>query len=72
MARLPRLSGQELLKALHRAGFEPKRQRGSHVVVQKGRAVFSVPLHAELKPGTLRGILRQAGMTVEELEGFLR
>ena len=50
-----------------RLGFHQARQRGSHVVLrhQDGRGCV-VPLHRELKVGTLAGILRQAGVSVEE------
>ncbi|MDD1749502.1 MAG: type II toxin-antitoxin system HicA family toxin [Methanothrix sp.] len=44
-----------------------RRQAGSHVVLQKGYTVFSVPLHDELKKGTLKAILNQSGLPVEEL-----
>lgn len=47
--KLPLISGERLIKILVRKGFSIKRQTGSHVVLQKGEAVFSVPLHDELK-----------------------
>jgi predicted RNA binding protein YcfA (HicA-like mRNA interferase family) len=52
-----------------RAGWRIDRQRGSHVILLKpGRiASLSVPQHRELAPGTLRSLLRAAGMTVQEL-----
>ena len=67
MARLPRLSGADAIRAMGRLGFHQARQRGSHVVLrhQDGRGCV-VPLHRELKVGTLAGILRQAGVSVEE------
>jgi predicted RNA binding protein YcfA (HicA-like mRNA interferase family) len=67
MPKLPRLSGAELVRALEKLGFEQKRQSGSHVVLRRGSAGCVVPLHPELKVGTLAGILRQAGVSVEEL-----
>ncbi len=70
MPRLPRLSGQDVVRALERLGFVQVRQRGSHVVLRKetagGAVGCAVPLHRELASGTLRGILRQACVTVEE------
>ena len=51
--KLPVISGEKMLKLLVRQGFEIKRQTSSHVVVQKEWRVFSVPLHKELKKGTL-------------------
>jgi predicted RNA binding protein YcfA (HicA-like mRNA interferase family) len=64
--KLPVVSGEELVKYLSRQGFIPQRQTASHVVVQKEWRVFSVPLHHELKKGTLTGILKQAGIDGEE------
>ncbi|MEB3845073.1 MAG: type II toxin-antitoxin system HicA family toxin [Desulfurococcales archaeon] len=72
--RLPRLSGREVVELLTRKfGFTVRRQRGSHVVLVKHaddrKIVTVVPLHPELKPGTLLGVLELAGITREE---FLR
>lgn len=69
MPKLPVLSGQDLVKALERLGFEQVRQRGSHVVMRRGSAGCVVPMHKEVKTGTLAGILRQAGVTLDELMG---
>ena len=70
MPKLRRVSGQEAIRALEKLGFEQVRQRGSHVVLKKqmpeGAVGCVVPLHRELAIGTLRGILRQAGVTPEE------
>jgi len=70
MPKLRRVSGQEAIRALERLGFEQVRQRGSHVILKKqtpeGAVGCVVPLHRELAIGTLRGILRQAGVTPEE------
>ena len=70
MLKLRRVSGQEAIRALERLGFEKVRQRGSHVVLKRqtpeGPVGCSVPLHRELAIGTLRGILRQAGVTPDE------
>jgi predicted RNA binding protein YcfA (HicA-like mRNA interferase family) len=70
MPRLPRVSGAEAIRALGRLGFAQVRQRGSHVVLKQigpeGVTGCVVPLHAELATGTLRGILKQAGVTTEE------
>lgn len=60
MPSLPLLSGQQVIKALERLGFQQVRQRGSHVVMRRGDAGCVVPLHREVKIGTLAGILRQA------------
>ncbi len=70
MPKLRRVSGQEAIRALERLGFVQVRQRGSHVVLRKqilgGSAGCVVPLHRELAVGTLRGILRQAGVMPDE------
>lgn len=66
MPKLPVLSGQDVIAILERLGFEQMRQRGSHVVMRRGATGCVVPLHAELKRGTLAGILRQAGLTTDE------
>lgn len=70
MPRLPRVSGQEAVRALERLGFVQLRQRGSHVVLKKstpeGSVGCTVPLSRQLAVGTLSGILRQAQVTTEE------
>ncbi len=70
MPKLPIVSGQEAIRALERLGFEQVRQKGSHVILKKttseGEIGCVVPLHKELAIGTLRGVLRQAGVDVEE------
>lgn len=67
--RLPVVSGAQLIRALQRLGWQVARQRGSHVRLRHPdrRTFLVVPLHRELKRGTLRGILRDAGIDVEEL-----
>jgi len=75
MSRLPILSGDEVIKILTKAGFQPVRQKGSHIlmkgVYKNYLRIFPVPRHKELKKGTLAGVLRQAGMTVEEFREFI-
>ena len=70
MPKLPRVSGAEAIHALEKLGFVRVRQRGSHVVLKRGDPMSVrgcvVPLHPELATGTLRGILKQAGVSVEE------
>jgi predicted RNA binding protein YcfA (HicA-like mRNA interferase family) len=68
MPKLPVVSGAETVKALEHAGWRKDRQRGSHVVMLKPgeMASLSIPQHRELAPGTLRSLLRAAGMNVEE------
>jgi len=64
--RLPRVSGAEAVRALQRLGFEVTRQRGSHIVMRRGASGCVVPNHRAVKIGTLSGVLRQAGVSVEE------
>ncbi|HAI60198.1 MAG TPA: hypothetical protein DCM32_10035 [Xanthomonadaceae bacterium] len=63
---LPRVSGADAVRALQRLGFVAVRQKGSHVVLKRGSAGCVVPLHAELKVGTLSGVLKQAGVSADE------
>jgi predicted RNA binding protein YcfA (HicA-like mRNA interferase family) len=70
MPKLPRISSREVIRILEYLGFEKVRQTGSHVVMKKeteaGEIGCVVPMHKELKIGTLSGILKQAQVTVEE------
>ena len=70
MPKLPRLSGAEVIRTLERLGFAQVRQRGSHVVLRRetpqGAVGCVVPLHREVAIGTLRSILKQAGITADE------
>lgn len=66
MPKLPRVSGADAVRALQRLGFEQVRQRGSHVIMRRGAKGCVVPLHSELKVGTLAGVLRQAEVSAEE------
>lgn len=66
MPDYPVLSGTEVIAALERLGFERVRQRGSHVILRRAEQGCVVPLHRELKRGTLGGIVRQAGVTPDE------
>jgi predicted RNA binding protein YcfA (HicA-like mRNA interferase family) len=71
--RLPVVSGAQLVAVLERRGWQVLRQRGSHVRLRHpDRSVFLVvPLHRELKNGTLNGILRDAGLDRDELRDLL-
>lgn len=67
MTKLPVISGQAAVRVFGKAGWVIARQKGSHVVlIKRGRrANLSVPLHKELDPGTLRGLIRDAGMSMD-------
>jgi predicted RNA binding protein YcfA (HicA-like mRNA interferase family) len=74
--RLPVVSGKRAIQALMRAGFVVERIAGSHHVLampQDPTRTVTVPVHPgrDLKPGTLRSIIRQAGFTVEEFVELL-
>lgn len=64
MPKLPRISSREAIRSLERLGFKQIRQTGSHIVMkketEKGEIGCVVPVHRELKIGTLSGILKQA------------
>ena len=70
MHKLPNLSGKEVVKILSKIGFNPVRQKGSHVILAKetesGKKALVVPLHKEIDRGTLLEIVRQAGLKKEE------
>ena len=70
---LPVLSGKQFVKALERAGWHVARQRGSHVRIEHPdrRTPVTVPLHRELKRGTLSAILNDAGLDPEQLRRSL-
>lgn len=75
MSRLPSLTGQEVIVALSRAGFEAVRQRGSHVSLKHadGRSTV-VPVHSgeALGPGLTSKILRDVELTREEFRRLLK
>ena len=73
MPRLPRLSGREAVSVFQRAGFEVRRQRGSHIVMTGPGfpETPSVPDHRALQAGDLRALIRKAGLTVERFEELM-
>ncbi len=72
MAKLPIVSAKRLAAALKRLGFHEVRQTGSHLQLKRGNLLVSVPMYVgDLAPGTLRSILRQARLTVEDLKHAL-
>jgi predicted RNA binding protein YcfA (HicA-like mRNA interferase family) len=66
MPKLPHVSGSALVRALERLGFEKIRQSGSHVIMRRGSKGCVVPMHGEIKVGTLAGVLRQADVSADE------
>ncbi len=66
MPKLPHISGAAVIKALERLGFAKVRQSGSHIIMRRGSKGCVVPMHSEVKIGTLAGVLRQADISPEE------
>ena len=73
MSRLANISGKEAARAFEKAGWKAIGQVGSHLVMVKEgcRANLSIPQHKELSMGTLRALIRCAGMTVDEFLDLL-
>ncbi len=73
MSKLPVISGAECIKALEKVGFVIYRQRGSHITLirKSPSAQTTIPNHNELDRGTLRAIIRQTGLTVEDFVALL-
>ena len=76
MAKLPIVSGSKVIHALQRIGFEIVGQKGSHVRLKKKTSketrIAIVPLQDELTPGILLSVIRQSGLTKEELIGLIK
>ncbi|MDI6769596.1 MAG: type II toxin-antitoxin system HicA family toxin [Anaerolineales bacterium] len=74
MPALPRLSGRETVRAFESLGWKVVRQKGSHIILIKvGHiATLSVPDHKEVARGTLRSLIRSAGLTVSEFIDALK
>jgi predicted RNA binding protein YcfA (HicA-like mRNA interferase family) len=68
MAALPSVSGERVVRVFQKAGWIKDSQRGSHVILIKlgHTSSLSVPQHREVAPGTLRALIRAAGMSVDE------
>ena len=68
MNKLPVISGRKLVKILKEVGFEFRRQKGSHIILQNSQSnqIVSVPDHKILDRGTLRAIIRQVSLSVKE------
>ncbi len=74
MNPLPVVSGRQVVKTLRKVGYEFERQRGSHIVLRRTAPPhrrLTVPDHNEVAKGTLRAIVRQAGLTVDEFAALL-
>ena len=75
MPKLPAITGREAIRAFEKVGFEVERVVGSHHVMKNPEHFcrLSIPVHGkkELKSGTLRRLIRDAGLTVDEFRGLL-
>lgn len=75
MTKLPTVAARDVIRAAERLGFEFDRQRGSHAVYvrvsDKRRLVIPVHKGRDLKPGTLRGLIDDMGLTVQEFAAML-
>jgi predicted RNA binding protein YcfA (HicA-like mRNA interferase family) len=74
VSALPVLSGRQLVKVLGRLGYAVDRQRGSHIILRHSEPPHRrlvVPDHGEIAKGTLRALLRDAGLTIDELRRML-
>jgi predicted RNA binding protein YcfA (HicA-like mRNA interferase family) len=74
VSQLPRVSGREIVKALRKIGYEQDRQRGSHIMLRQSASPHrrvTVPDHNEVAKGTLRAIIREVGLTVDEFKAIL-
>jgi predicted RNA binding protein YcfA (HicA-like mRNA interferase family) len=72
MPKLPQVSGAEIQRALERLGFQKVRQSGSQVIMKRESRGCVIPMHSEVKVGTLAGLLRQAEVAPEEFIQALR
>ncbi len=74
MSKLANISGAKAVKAFIKAGWIKVGQVGSHVVLTKigVRVNLSIPKHKELSIGTLRKLIRVAGLTIDEFIGYLK
>jgi len=74
VTKLPAISGRDAVKALRKIGYEIDHQTGSHMILRRTTYPFrrlTVPDHRELAKGTLRAIIREAGLAVEQFVGLL-
>ena len=75
MSVLPRVSGREAVTAFGKVGFEFDRQKGSHIILRHRSPPhrrLTVPDHREIAKGTLRALIREAGLSVQEFVALLR
>jgi predicted RNA binding protein YcfA (HicA-like mRNA interferase family) len=73
VSKLPSISGKECIKVLEKIGFYQKRQEGSHIIMRRDKpfAQVVVPNHSEIAKGTLRAIIRDLELSIEEFVSLL-
>ena len=71
MPRLPGVHHQRAIRALQRAGFHVSRQGGKHTVMSDGARFLTIPRHDPIDAYTMAGIIRDAGLTIEEFKKLL-
>lgn len=74
MSKLPVVSGKDAVRAFSKLHYQLDHQTGSHMVLRQDRAPFrrlTIPNHKEIAKGTLRSLIREAGLTVDEFVGLL-
>ena len=70
--KIPRdVTGEQAVRALWRLGFEDIRQTGSPRILRQGTITVVVPMHRPIKPGTLKGLVEQAGLALEDFMAYL-
>jgi len=67
--KLPVLKTSELLRILFKYGFQPRRKKGSHLILYKEKTILVVPIHKgkDIPRGTLENIIKQAGLEIEDI-----
>jgi predicted RNA binding protein YcfA (HicA-like mRNA interferase family) len=74
VTRLPVISGRDAVKAFRKMGYELDHQTGSHMILRRRvppHRRLTIPDHKALAKGTLRALIREAGLTVEEFNDLL-
>ncbi|YAF97215.1 MAG: type II toxin-antitoxin system HicA family toxin [Nodularia sp. CChRGM 3473] len=73
MSKLPSISGKDCIKVLEKIGFYQKRRESSHIIMRRDEPFTQVvvPDYQELAKGTLRAIIRDVGLSVEEFISLL-
>ena len=74
MNKLPVVSGKQLCRILEKIGYFVDHKTGSHIILRNENPPYrrlTIPDHKEIAKGTLRGIIRQAGLTLQEFKKLI-